>query len=1342
MCGAASGVETRRRGPHVSLRREPSGSGATLLFDPAIEALFAEVCELDPTARDARLAEVPTDLRQQVKRLLELDDRAEGVFVTDGGQQWLGETTTQDVPERVGAFRIVRRLGMGGMGIVYEAEQEHPRRRVALKVVHPRLRTPEVLDWFHFEAQALAQVVHPGVPNVYEAGTTADGTVYLSMELVDGRSLRDWARQTRASLQRRIRLLIDVSRAVAACHAAKVIHRDLKPSNILVTDDDVPIVLDFGVAMPHASGPETHPGTPGYMSPEARRGDALDVRSDVYALGCIAFELLTGRLPDGPDVPAADAIEPALDPDVSDVLRRALATKREHRTPTATAFAEDLACTLALQPLPWKRGRAYRAGRFALRNRMRIGVGSAVAAMAVLGVLAGYGLQAWQREQREQGALELLDAVRPDLAGPGGEARVRRFVARDDVAGTRAVADAWLAWSDLHRGGSGELDGLAEAYLTASDATQADAAKRRLARRFHETARWDALWQLRDQLTPADRAELAEPLRLAAMALRRFDALAEEGPSPMLEALGQATDLQETAFKAGWLKDELAVIQHDEVRIGSRTVQLAHPQGWTSIENFAVAPGPDGRESVWMATGNGRSNALLYRDFEVVAELPRSTIQQVTVDGGTVFVALSYPERGLVAWDGERVFVPSPAVNALDSDVMDVVATDLKRDGRRDLVVSVGAWEGYALMRLTEGPDRWETVAEVPQGVVMELLVDGDRIYAGKVDMEIDLRRFSEEAPYGPPAGIYVYDLDLTQVDYWPLPIVDDPATGSKRSVEDPVLGDFDGDGVEEQVWTLRHHHRAAEDLLWIVGHGVIAGLEAYDARDVDGDGDDELLVGDEHGRLWLLGAGDGELPPWTGTAELAADIEAPDVAGAARQTAIWRRTDELVALGLVSEAARALGSVPGVVTDPDTAAAYHARAAALHAAAGQPDRAAEQLQKAIGGAPDHSAAASWSERLRTLRLETLDFEGAREVWTGAPDWVEGVERVDLRPHLRFEQPVFRPAGTGPEGSIAATVFNDHGVLARIPVEVTAPWVQLELEVALQSVELGAGMAVDLVRDDATLLTVDWWGQGGGGATWLYQNCGDDQLEWLEPERNLDRITLAAARSSVEEVAGLRCRQDLAGEPRWAHYASGAGGVERRAIPLGPAELVIRAHGDPGYVPPTRARFTIERLDGLGLAVRDGVPTPRQAWLAERFAGRGHEEPAPPELRREAALARGDVETWGRLLREAPAREQAWALRLEGAVATRALEPLGPERFCAVLHASLEEAHKRVDDPEVQDALLRPDLDSLALTTAEGRLLRIWRADVWMARGNPGAARRLLESVAATDSAEALLAER
>jgi tetratricopeptide (TPR) repeat protein len=272
-------------------------------------------------------------------------------------------------PQRLGAFELGEVLGRGGMGTVYAAMQDSPRRQVALKVLHAgSLTTPAELERFRREADVLARLHHPGIAQVHAAGSaeTAAGTVaWMAMELVaGGRPLTRWAEERQLDRTGRVELLVQACEAVEHAHRAGVVHRDLKPGNLLVGDDGRLRVIDFGIA--RISGAEraananfTAPGdllgTLAYMSPEQARGDAgaVDERSDVHALGVIAYELLTGRRPftvDGKPLPDAlrtlieepPASAPELDADLRAICWQAMARLPRDRYASAAALGEDL----------------------------------------------------------------------------------------------------------------------------------------------------------------------------------------------------------------------------------------------------------------------------------------------------------------------------------------------------------------------------------------------------------------------------------------------------------------------------------------------------------------------------------------------------------------------------------------------------------------------------------------------------------------------------------------------------------------------------------------------------------------------------------------------------------------------------------------------------------------------------------------------------------------------------------------------------------------------------------------------------------------------------------------
>ena len=227
-----------------------------------------------------------------------------------------GLTIDQPIAERpgseIGRYKLLEQIGEGGMGVVYMAEQQRPvRRKVALKIIKPGMDTKQVVARFEVERQALAMMDHPNIARVFDAGSTESGRPYFVMELVRGISITEYCDKNKLAMRERLRMFILVCQAVQHAHTKGVIHRDLKPSNVLVTLHDgvpVPKIIDFGVAK--ATGQQLTErtlftnfaqmvGTPLYMSPEQAELSGLDVdtRSDIYSLGVLLYELLTGATP-------------------------------------------------------------------------------------------------------------------------------------------------------------------------------------------------------------------------------------------------------------------------------------------------------------------------------------------------------------------------------------------------------------------------------------------------------------------------------------------------------------------------------------------------------------------------------------------------------------------------------------------------------------------------------------------------------------------------------------------------------------------------------------------------------------------------------------------------------------------------------------------------------------------------------------------------------------------------------------------------------------------------------------------------------------------------------------
>ncbi|MEZ5284310.1 MAG: serine/threonine-protein kinase [Vicinamibacterales bacterium] len=261
-----------------------------------------------------------------------------------------------------GKYRVDALLGRGGMGAVYRARDLRLDRDVAVKVVRGELvQSTDSQERFRREAQLAARLQHPSIVTVFDYGSLPDGSAYLVMELVLGTGLRSRLTEGPLPLESGVRLLTRLADAVAAAHRAQVLHRDLKPENVVLTGvDERPKVLDFGVAKLMAPGAAdgtltvsgTVVGTPAYMAPEQLRGEGVDARADVYSLGVMGFELLTGRLPFGGGSFVDVAIRQAdttraldtagLPAGVAAVLQRALAYAPASRPDTAEAMAAAL----------------------------------------------------------------------------------------------------------------------------------------------------------------------------------------------------------------------------------------------------------------------------------------------------------------------------------------------------------------------------------------------------------------------------------------------------------------------------------------------------------------------------------------------------------------------------------------------------------------------------------------------------------------------------------------------------------------------------------------------------------------------------------------------------------------------------------------------------------------------------------------------------------------------------------------------------------------------------------------------------------------------------------------
>ncbi len=378
-----------------------------------VRQLFERALELAPGERASLLdtsCAGEDDVRREVESLLQRDALAAG-FLEPPEQSVVLLHSDFAPGTRIGRYELQHVLGSGGMGTVYAAFQEEPRRTVALKMMRFGLRSPSAVRRFRLEAEVLARLQHPGIAQVFESGTHVLAGAehpYFAMELVpQARNLLDHARDRALGLRERIELFLQVCDALAHGHQRGVIHRDLKPANILVDSSGRPKVIDFGIARVTASEPiplraptlgDQILGTLAYMSPE-QIGDAgaeVDTRSDVYALGCMLHELLTGRLPldiEGrplQEVVHVVATEEARRPgdvplELGWILLKCLAKEPDHRYASASELAADLRRHSRHEPvLAGPPSRGYRLRKYARRHRVFLtSVGAVILALAL-----------------------------------------------------------------------------------------------------------------------------------------------------------------------------------------------------------------------------------------------------------------------------------------------------------------------------------------------------------------------------------------------------------------------------------------------------------------------------------------------------------------------------------------------------------------------------------------------------------------------------------------------------------------------------------------------------------------------------------------------------------------------------------------------------------------------------------------------------------------------------------------------------------------------------------------------------------------------------------------------
>lgn len=725
-----------------------------------LRTIFTAACELPPEARPAYLDEACAGddaLRSEVLELLGHEPAAAAAFddvaVDDAVARAAAEALT-DAPESIGPYRILDRLGEGGMGTVYLAEQTEPvRRQVALKAIRVGMHTEHVLARFHAERQALAMLDHPGVARLLDAGADELGRPYFVMDLVRGEPITDHCARHELPLVDRLVLFERVCDVIQHAHQRGVLHRDIKPSNVLVaggSSGPEPRVIDFGIAkiVDTDGTPEASlltevgqlVGTPEYMSPEQIAPDGiLDTRADVHALGVLLFELLTGCRPferesDGasgthrllrriesedPEPPsrraATEVLRRRLRGDLDWITLRALERDPQRRYQSVAALSDDVRRTRTNEPVTAAPPTAsYRLRKLVSRYRGQVVAGGIV----VVALLAGAAATAWQ-------------AVR---------ATRERDRATEQVARLEAYREF-----------------LVEDFLTASSPSEGEGAELRVADLLHSAARAVGTRFADDPVVRADvhltLGRSFQSLGQPQAALKQLELALDVGSvhAGAIDTLRIQRELATTLGNLGHNSDAVA-LAHEVWTERRRTIGDDHPETLSAHATYAIcltdADISEG-EPVLAAVVDRMSRAL-GDDAELTLRTRLAYVDKLVQFPDRRAEAVSRARR--TAADAERVLGPEHPL-ALRSLASLAVATqhhDVDRAEAEALLREV--WDRY---RRVYGPDSSQTITIA--GSLAAMLMATGRVEEAAVILEDNHERVTRTLP--PDSPIHLHTL-------------------------------------------------------------------------------------------------------------------------------------------------------------------------------------------------------------------------------------------------------------------------------------------------------------------------------------------------------------------------------------------------------------------------------------------------------------------------------------------------------------------------------------------------------------------------------------------------------
>jgi WD40 repeat protein len=681
------------------------------------------------------------DLAGELKEFFTNHDRVGGLVDASAGASVTRANTVTDTPgpaamaapppDRLGDYEVRHEIARGGMGVVYRAHQISLDRDVALKMLLPGVASARALRRFHIEAEAAAHLDHPNIVPIYEVGEI-DGQPYFTMKLVEGGSLAQHPPTAPAEVAG---LMASVARAVHHAHQRGILHRDLKPANILLEADGRPMVTDFGLAKraeqdPGLTQSQTVVGTPAYMPPEQAQGrnDQLTTAADVYSLGAVLYELLTGRPPfagatyfdtlikvvEEPPVPPRKH-NPRVPADLEAVCLKCLEKDPAHRYSSALALAEDLERCRAGEAVSVRPPtRAERAWRWARRNRLAAALAAAVGGLMIAGT-AGSLAAAWRiaaaRDRAEENAREAaLHASRE--AAARGEAEEARNQARTALAAAekaRAENQRLLISGYVANGGrasdGGDVFGALVWYGAALDLDRGEAAREephrvRLAAALRRCPRLVQVWFGHEAIAPALSPDGRRVLLFHKDVARTYDVAGGEAVSAPMKHGGNveraafspdgkwvvtvAADGTARVWDAATGKPATAPLRHDKA---------VHWAAFSPDGTRLATAGADRTARVWDVAAGTRVAGPLTHDLPVLFAAFSRDGKRLVTSGGDAGV-----HKGEIrVWD---LTAARPSSRVLYRGTV-IHWAHLTADGEH--VVAAGGWRTAHLWPLTTG---------------------------------------------------------------------------------------------------------------------------------------------------------------------------------------------------------------------------------------------------------------------------------------------------------------------------------------------------------------------------------------------------------------------------------------------------------------------------------------------------------------------------------------------------------------------------------------------------------------------------------------------------------------